>query len=470
MSPATEGEESIEIVTVERGSLATQITATGSVYSQAEVTLSFQVGGKIAEVLAEKGARVQEGQVLAKLDTSDLSLQVRSAEVGLTSAQAQLKKLQEGPSQEEIAAAEGQLRAAEATLAQATAQRDQLRAGTTSADIAAARAQLAARTAEQKAAVHLHDKTMRCETVKLPNGSEEQVCPLLGDPEEEARYSLQAANEALAAAQAQLDAVTAGVTSRLAAADAAVDTASAQCDIAQAQLELLKKGVSEADIAVAEAGVAQAEIALDTARMALEQAMLTAPFDGVVSQVSANPGEFVGPQLPVILIVDDQNFRVKGNIDEADIGLLSEGEIVNVDLDAFPGQEVTGHVVVIAPSATFDAGLVSYEVIVEIDETPLPLRGGMTANMQITREQREDVLLIPNLAIWIDPNTGRQFVEKQAGEGVEFAFIEQGITNDQFSEAISGVQEGDRLIVRMSSVRDRFREMMTSTMTGGNTP
>ncbi|MGC9349507.1 MAG: biotin/lipoyl-binding protein, partial [Anaerolineae bacterium] len=146
-----EDQESSELVTVERGDIATRISATGSVYPKDEVKLSFDVGGRVSETQVRTGDTVQEGDLLASLETADLELQVRSAEAGLAAAQAQLAQLQEGPQPEEIAVAEGQLAAAEAALSQAVAARDQLQAGTTQADIAAAQAQVAAAMAEQKA-------------------------------------------------------------------------------------------------------------------------------------------------------------------------------------------------------------------------------------------------------------------------------------------------------------------------------
>jgi hypothetical protein len=90
----------------------------------------------------------------------------------------------------------------------------------------------------------------------------------------------------------------------------------------------------------------------------------------------------------------------------------------------------------------------------------------MTADAEIVREQREDVLLIPNRAIWIDAQSGRPFVEQDVDGEVVVTFIEQGLSNDELSEVTSGLQEGDRLRVPSASIRDRFREVVTSSMTG----
>ena len=90
----------------------------------------------------------------------------------------------------------------------------------------------------------------------------------------------------------------------------------------------------------------------------------------------------------------------------------------------------------------------------------------MTANAEIVREQREDVLLVPNRAIWIDAQSGRPFVEREVEGEPVVTYIEQGLANDEFSEVLSGLNAGDTLIVRSGSIRDRFRDVVTKSMTG----
>jgi len=460
------GEEQPEIVAVERGSLVTSITATGSTFPGAEATLSFQVGGQVNNVLVQTGERVKEGQVLIQLDTSDLELQVRSAEAALASAQAQLDQLKTGPRPEEVAAAEANLAAAQGALNASTAERQRSEAGSTEAEIAAAEAQVASALTQQKVAQDRHDDTMKCRTVKLPNGKKKKICPALGTLEEQARYNLHAADEALEAAQAQLDALLAGKAYQTRAVRANETAAMARRDAAQAQLDLLLAGATESQIAAAEANVSQAQVTLDSARLALERATLKAPVDGVVAQVHAEPGESVAPQMPAVTLVDDSRFTIEADVDEADIGWVEAGQEAQITLDAFLGRGLTGQVTAIAPSATLDMGVVSYRITIEINPTDLPLRGGLTANTEIVRERREDVLLVPNRAVWIDSDTGQAFVEKMDGEDVTITHIEQGVANEQFSEVLAGVNEGDQLLVRSISLRERFRDVVTMPMTG----
>jgi RND family efflux transporter MFP subunit len=250
-----------------------------------------------------------------------------------------------------------------------------------------------------------------------------------------------------------------------------VAAAQAQRDIAQAQLDLLLAGATDPEIAASQAQVDQALVTLESARLELERATLRAPFDGTISWIDIQPGQTVGPQTPAVTVVNERQFSLEADVDEADVAWLQVSQDVRVSLDAFPGRALSGRIAAILPSALADLGVVSYRVTIALEPAEaemegLPLRSGMTADVEIVREQREDVLLVPNRAIWIDSASGRPFVERDVGGEVEVAFIEQGLSNDEFSEVKAGLEEGERLRVPSASIRDRFREVVTSSMTG----
>jgi multidrug efflux pump subunit AcrA (membrane-fusion protein) len=114
-----------------------------------------------------------------------------------------------------------------------------------------------------------------------------------------------------------------------------------------------------------------------------------------------------------------------------------------------------------------DAGIVSYLVRITVASTDLTLRSGLTANASIITQVREDVVLVPNLAIAIDSETGHKYVDRKTLTGIEPVEIETGLTTDQFSEVVSGLKEGDSVVVSSASYREQFREMMGSAFTGG---
>jgi multidrug efflux pump subunit AcrA (membrane-fusion protein) len=111
-------------------------------------------------------------------------------------------------------------------------------------------------------------------------------------------------------------------------------------------------------------------------------------------------------------------------------------------------------------------GVVSYRVTIALASTELPLRPGMTANTEIVRQRVEDVVVVPNRAIWIDSKSGQPFVERIDGDETTIVYIEQGISNEEASEIVSGLAAGDQLLVRSASMRNRFREVVTGSITG----
>jgi HlyD family secretion protein len=453
--------------------------------------------------LAEEGGRVAEGQVLAKLETADLDLQVRSAEAALAAAQAQLDQLQADARPEEVRAAQGQVAAAQAALDQAVAQQDQLLGGATETEIAAAQAAVrsaqanydrvkAGPTAEEMAAAQATidsaraaleqaqanydrvrgraDVQMTPESLALQNATIEMqraqanYDALVSHPSE---AELAAAEAQISQAEAQLAALLSQQEPQERVAGASVAAAQAQLDIAQAQLDLLLAGATPEQVAAAAAQVEQAQVTLDSTRLAQARAVLEAPVAGEIATVDVEVGEAVSPQIPVMTLASSGRFRIEADVDEADIGWMREGQPVEITFDAFPGQKIAGEVISIAPLASMDGGVVSYRVTVESASTDLPLRSGMTANTEIVHEQREDALLVPNLAISLDPQTGLKYVAKQTPTGIERVEVSTGLTTDQFSEVLTGLAEGDTVVLSSASAREQFRQMMGSTFTGG---
>jgi len=356
------------------------VSVTGEVVPAVWATVSAQTGGTVMEVLVEPGDEVAAGDLLVRLDPTDAQLAVQQAEAALETAQAQLVLLKAGPRPEQVAVAEAQIAAARVVISQTIAQRNQLWSGVTEAEIAAAQAQVAAAQAEQLAAREVHDQTMKC--YEMPDGSE--ICPALGAPEEQARYALHAADEALAAARAQLDALKAGSYHQVRVAEAAVSAAEAQADVAQAQLGLLQAGATTEEIAVSQAAVTQAQAALETARVALERNEVRAPFAGIVGAVNVRMGELVTPGQSLVTLGDLATLRVETtDLDEIDVARVAAGQEASVTFDALPERVFTGHVTRISPMAEPGAGGVNYTVIVELDETDPAIRWGMTAFVDI---------------------------------------------------------------------------------------
>ncbi len=229
--------------------------------------------------------------------------------------------------------------------------------------------------------------------------------------------------------------------------------AAARAQIAQAQAQLQKLLGDDRTRALAEAQVKQAELNLEAAKQRLTDAVLTSPIAGTVSELNVKVGEQVGTGAlrPAAVVADLSSFHIDVGIDENSIGSLQEEQPVVITVDALPDETLTGRVDYLAPTATDTGGVVTYKVIIGLDETELPVRGGMSANADVITEVRDNVLTVPNWTIRIDRQTGKAYVYVQRGDKVEEIEIVTGLRNANESEVISGLNEGEVLVVPQKS-------------------
>ncbi len=447
-----EPEGDVRTAVVERGPLTVTVLASGQIEPLHLVDLSFEASGRVAELLVEPGSHVAAGELLARLESDRLALQVAQARARLDSAQAQLAELQAGPRPQELAVAEANLAANEAQVWAAAADLGQLEEGASGAQLAAAEADLASAMADQRLAEDTHEAMLQCFTFEMPpTGEERTVCPALGTPEEQARFRLQAADAALEAARLRLDQLLAGADAdAVRAARSNVAAAAAQRDAVRAQLDQLRAGSSAGQIALAEASVGQAEAGLREAELALEGATLRAPVSGIVADVSATVGEMASAGAEVITLVDASGFKLIVSVDEIDVTRLAVGQAAEVQVDAFPDLRLAATVERIASSATLDGGVVSYDVLLNLEPSSAPLRADMTANATVIIEQRDDVLTIPTWVVRTDQETGQPYVQRREGDRERRVDVELGERHEGRVEVLEGLSEGDVLIWRLT--------------------
>lgn len=416
---------------VERGSMLVAVTASGRIEPEARVNLTFDTPGRVAEVLVEEGDTVEGGDVLAQLDTRQLETQVAQSRASLEQAESQLAELKSQPRPREVEKAEANVRDAQARVSSAAASRDQIKRGPTQAEIAAAEARVAEAEKQRKLAQRAYDE--------IDESNEEQ--------KEHANYDLYTAKQQLAAAEANLQDVLDGADEEeVRAAEADVWAAAAQRDAAQAQLDLLLAGATEEEIAEVEAQVAQARAALELAELSLENATLRAPFDGVVSRVNVTIGETPPAQGPALVVLDNSQFHMTVSVDEVDVAQLALGQTAEVTLDALPGAVITGTVKQIAPIATLEGGVVTYDVTIDLLPTDEPIRADMSAEATIEVEELEDVLMIPTWVVRIDRDTGQTYVHRRIDGDVERVDVTLGVRDRGFAQVLEGLSEGDELV------------------------
>ena len=154
----------------------------------------------------------------------------------------------------------------------------------------------------------------------------------------------------------------------------------------------------------------------------------------------------------MIQLTDVSPLHLNIQVDEIDIGLIREQMSARVQLDALPGVALPALLEQIALVGRNDGGIVSYDVQVTLDSTDQRARVGMTAEATIVVEERKDVLLIPNLYIRLDRQTDQAYVNVLREDGsVEEVEVTLGLRGQEDSEVLSGLNEGDLILIDLSS-------------------
>ncbi len=431
ISPRATGSEppSYETITVTRGDLIATISATGVLEPENTLNLSFETAGVVAQINVQEGTYMKPGHILAQLDNSDVQLQLRQAEANLKAAQAQLAQLQEPPHIADVEAAKAALAAAQA------AYRDLIK-GPDPDQIAAAEAAVKRAKVQLDQAQTAYDRIKwRADAARMPQAIQLQLATI---EYEQAQAQLRLAKKGPEASQ----------------------IAQALANIAQAQanLDRLTQGPSSAQIEAQEAAVERARIAVQQARRALEKTILKTPIAGTVTAVHVDIGQWVNIAQPAFTVTQLRPLHTTVNVDELDVAQVKVGQPAMIAVDAIPDRTFAGVITYLADTPTTQGGVVTYEARVELQEDDPALRPGMSVSVDIITAKAENVLIIPNRVMRVDRETGAFYVEKLVNNTPVRTRVEVGLRNDQFSEIISGLEEGDTIVIRKTSGQERLRK------------
>ncbi|MCD4739320.1 MAG: HlyD family secretion protein, partial [Anaerolineae bacterium] len=419
---------------------------------------------------------VVAGQPLARLDTDDLVTAVAQAELNLAQAKIDLNDTLDGVSAETIASSEAALRGARADYASVTG-------AATPAELAQVEVALRQTEVSREAAQASYDRA--------GGGwrSEVDYSPVAN--------SLWAAQAGYEKAQASYNATVDGATGNERWA------AWAKVQQAEANLEKLLSQPADEAVSLAEIKVQQAEYDLAQAEYNLAQATLAAPLAGTVTTVNIEVGERASTPAMVVATLDA--LTVDLLLDETDVVQVAVGQPVIVVLDALDDVELTGRITYIAPTADIRSGVVLYSVIVMLEPTESPVRAGMTADAEIITADATDVLFLPSNAV--QEMNGRTIVMQKLAEGEVVARpgsgpgagdgeppagapaagagnrppgaegfmpvpVEVGVSSSTHVEIVSGLEEGDEVVIinlaKLAESGELPPGMMMRGMMGGH--
>ncbi len=227
--------------------------------------------------------------------------------------------------------------------------------------------------------------------------------------------------------------------------DAAREAAQADYDASRASFDRLTRGPTDQELQQLKNSVASAQLDLDSARASQAQTQLRAPYDGVITEVDAQPGELVGGFTPVITIADLSDLELFAEIDEIDVGAVAPGQSVDIRFDAFPGETVSGKLTQLFPAASTERGALVYHARISFDAGKLAVRPGMGATIKIATVEKKGVLLVPSRAL---RSAGSQKIVSAIVDGVpQNVVVETGVSDGNQTEVISGLKLGDKVVV-----------------------
>jgi HlyD family secretion protein len=175
----------------------------------------------------------------------------------------------------------------------------------------------------------------------------------------------------------------------------------------EADLAMAAREQARARVASAQAAVQQRQAGVDNAELDVAYTVIRSPVDGVVLLRAVEPGQTVAAsfQTPVLFQIaeDLAQMQIDLSIDEADVGQIREGLPVSFTVDAFPDRQFSGEVKQVRLSATSNANVISYPVVVQVDNADQSLLPGMTASAEIVVSRRDGVLRVPNAALRFTP-------------------------------------------------------------------
>jgi HlyD family secretion protein len=416
---AAENETStrLQYYTVERGSVNLVVSAVGTIEAEQTVNLTFTTAGRVAELFVQPGDYVLIGDPLVQLENEAQQVAYDQAVVSLQQAQLAMDELLAPPD-------EGELAVAQANIDAAWGAYNSLANSITPEQIQAA--QLSYEQAQQA----------------LVDAQAASTAGIGGGTLSEARVGEASFNAEIA--RLRLQQLQNGNPAGLGAA-------AARAEQAERELERMQAGPTQAQIDQAQISIDRAQSDVDQAQAELDRTLLVAPFEGLVSAVDVEVGILITPTLPAVQLTDVSPLSLTVQVDEIDVGSVHEGMPAAVALDALPGEQFPAQLEQISLVGQNINNIITYEANVTVNADDPRIRVGMTAEATVITEQRDDVLIVPNIYIRLDRRTNQAFVNLVQPDGtLREVEVTLGLRGQDISEVVSGVAEGDVLAIDLT--------------------
>jgi HlyD family secretion protein len=452
---------------VAEGSVTERINITGEVKTFQGVDLSFERQGRVAANYVKAGDKVYAGQVLAAIDSSDLAAQLSSAQAGLDSAQANYQKLINGATPETIKTFQDAVDLAGQDLDNAynssvSIFNDAYTKIYNSYNFLISFQIKYFFSSDQEGIIVSEEKDniksrMEDALSALNSDNVDSAVSIILDDLRSVFNSLEIVREQCdsgayyskvsAADKALVDAQKTYINSAISGVSSLQQKiASSKINLqrVQSQLDVVESPAREEDVALAKAAVDSAQASVKAVKAQISKTLIIAPFSGKVDKDDVVIGSISVPNAPVMRL-SDNNFEIEVSIPEIDIARVKGGDLADVTLDAYGNSVVfEAQVYSIDSSQTIVSGIPVYQARLKFSENDERIKPGMTANVSIISQTKDNVLVVPQTAII--QKDGKSFVFIDNGSSVkEQREVEVGILGSGKAEIISGLNLGEKI-------------------------
>ncbi len=478
--------DTYSLVKVRLGGISTDINGSGQIVPINTLDLKTKTNGDISQVLVKAGDKVKQGQALVRLNASQALQKVRTAEVNLESAKLDLEKLQKPPEtlditliKNTIAKDNSDIKNQDTLVANAyknllNATPEAVSAGLNSTDVAPTISGSYLGTTEGQIAISIYGagdgSVYNLSGLTTGTGYVNSVVSQpLGDTGLYIKFApntTQTNWTVTLPSKKAANYLTLKTTyqNALDTKDRAV--ADLQRGIVENNLKLdkLMKGADTLDIQARQLVIKQRENDLTQARSDYADSIVTAPFDGTVATLNADIGTTVTSGVSLGSIITDKQVA-KISLNEVDVAKLSLGQTAKLSFDAVDGLIASSSVAEIDTLGTASQGVVTYTVKLLFALSDPRVKPGMSVTADIVSNNKEGVLLVPLSAIMQD-KVGT-FVEVATEKNLSLSsstrklatkpvfekrIVTTGISNDRFTEIVSGVSQGDIVIITKKGI------------------
>ena len=334
-----------------------------------DAQVSFKIAGRVLTRDVSEGDTVRAGQLVARLNSTELAQEVSLRRAEVDAVAAALAELEAGSRPEEIAQAQ-------AAASQAQARLDELLAGSRDQEVAAAQASVRRASAELDRSKAELERQTRLYQREVISSREYEVAQAADTT---ARAQMQEAEE-------HLKLVREGPRKEQ------IEQARARLLEAKEHLQLIRKGPRRETIEQARARLRQTREALAVAQTHLEYATLTSPLPGLVLSENVEAGEYVSAGTPIVTVGQLDTVWVRAYINETDLGRVKVGQPVKITTDTYPGKVYQGRLSFVASAAEFTPKNVQtqkervklvYRIKIDIANPNMELKPGMPADADI---------------------------------------------------------------------------------------